>query len=138
MVIPYTFMSYKKSLKICRLLIAVLLFNTLSPVVMASQTMTGGSLDANTTLICTSVGLIRVSLDELTGDAQTQSNEFQDSQHCAYCKLFNDPINLNADNLAYPEPNSVITSNYRSVLSANSPQHVAKHALLRAPPLSFS
>jgi len=122
-------MSVKKSITICRILVALLIFNMTAPMAMADTN------DSNTVLICSTVGLIEVNIADLS---DTQSSEQSHiGQHCPFCTLSDSDYSINIDHLAYPKPDSEQTLHYQSVLPLSPAKAITKHALLRAPPISF-
>jgi len=120
-------MSVRRSLTICRVLVALLIFNIVAPMAMAD---TGNS---NTILICTTAGLVEVNIDDLS---EEQSNhQLQAGQHCSFCTLIDTDNVINADHLAYPAPNDQLALNYQSVSPKSPTKAITKHALMRAPPV---
>jgi len=122
-------MSYRNSLIICRLLVALLLFNFAAPMAMANSNA------SNTALLCTSAGLITINLADLSeakSDSQTHLAE-----HCPFC-FFNDlePL-IGADHLSYPTPDTQIALLYQSISPLSPSKAITKHALMRAPPFTL-
>ena len=115
----------------CRLLVALLLFNIVTPMAMAD------SNDPNTVLICTTAGLIEVNVDDFSSidkDGQTQKTT-QTAQHCSFCSLHDTDVSLDDNHLSYPSPDSRVSLHYQSVLTPPSFKSFAKHSPLRAPPV---
>ena len=121
-------MTSKKSLKICRLLVAVLLFNMAVPVIQAAEAGQEGY-----TLLCTSAGLIKVSLDG--ENFEPKSNQIPTGDHCQYCKLVDLPLNLSSDHLSYPVPDSNQALSDQNKLAPPASQHILEYVQLRAPPI---
>jgi len=122
-------MSVKNSLTICRILVALLIFNIAAPMAMA------GTSDDNTILICSTAGLIEVNVSDLSDNQGTNHSEL--AQHCPFCTLSDSDYSMNADHLAYPKPDSEQALHYQSVLPLSPAKAITKHALLRAPPFSL-
>jgi len=101
-----------------------------APVAMA------GTNDSNTVLICSTAGLIEVSIADLTNDSQ-KIDHSQVGQHCPFCTLSDSDYSINADHLAYPKPDSEQILHYQSILPLSPAKVINKHALLRAPPISL-
>jgi len=118
-------MSSSKSLKLCRLLVAVLLFNMVVPVIQAAE-----SGEAGYVLMCTSAGLVKVSLE-----GSSENPPASKGNHCPYCKLGDLSLHFVASNLPYPAPNSDLELNYLSFLAPLASQYVIKHVQVRAPPI---
>lgn len=127
-------MTYKNSLKICRLLVAVLLFNIVVPMAMAD------SSNANTILICSTAGLVEVNVSDLSNsveELETQKSQLsneQNAQHCPFCNLNDVEFKLNNLNLSYPSPDNRVISHYQSVARLAPAKTFAKNSPLRAPP----
>jgi len=119
-------MSYRNSLTICRLLVALLLFNMAAPIAMAS------SHTNDTILICSTAGLIEVNLSELSEDTDQTRAHLTD--HCPFCFLNDSEPLISADHLSYPTPDTQIALLYQSVLPSSPSEAITKHALMRAPP----
>jgi len=126
-------MKFRASIKLCRTLVIVLLFNIVTPVVLAGNEVEDGQI-----LLCTTAGLIKVDLADLFGESDELelTKSLSHGEHCPYCKLVDVPNGLQSNLLAYPAPDSVVALHYRSVLPTRAAQHIAKHTLLRAPPLN--
>jgi len=125
-------MSFRNSLKICRLLVAVLLFNMVAPIAMA------GSDNPNTALICTTAGLIEVNIDDLSEvDSSDVNANHHASQHCAFCKLTDSDISLNFNKAVYPVPSTDLVLHYQSIVPPSPSKVKNKHALMRAPPAIY-
>lgn len=125
-------MSFRNSLKICRLLVAVLLFNMAAPIAMAD------SNNPNTVLICSTAGLIEVNIDDLSEVESSGSSVLhQSSQHCAFCKLTDSDFSLNSYQGVYPAPSADLTLHYQSIVPPSPSKVIIKHALMRAPPAIY-
>ena len=121
-------MSVKKSITICRILVALLIFNIAMPMAVA------GVNDGNTALICTSAGFIKVNVDDFYGDSSSEEQAHSFLQHCTFCTFADSDSLFNADHLGYQKPDSELISHYESILPLSPAKAIIKHALLRAPP----
>lgn len=109
----------------------VLLFNTIAPAAMAADETENGQA-----LLCTTAGLIKVSLADF-GDGSDDSaadDISAGSEHCAYCKLAELPNHIQNDLPLYLAPDAIVALNYQSLLSTRAAQTIAEHRKLRAPP----
>ncbi len=120
-------MRFKNSLKICRLLVALLLFNMAVPLAAASLN------DSNTFLICTSAGFIEVSLDDMSETSSTNVHA-SSAEHCAFCKITDIDTLIGINKPVYRVPESNLVLNYKSVSPPSPQKLLIKHALMRAPP----
>lgn len=126
--------SLKPSLKLCRALVIVLLFNAIVPAVMAADKPENGQV-----LICTSAGLIKVSLGEFDGnsDGSVIDDNLANDEHCPYCQL-TELSNCVPQNLPpYLAPDAIIALSYQSLLTTRAAQYITEHRRLRAPPLGI-
>lgn len=125
-------MLHRRSSLLCRLLVAVLLFNMVAPLALADEPLDNGMV-----LICTSAGLVQVNLSD--SDATDADSSMSNSmQHCVYCKLFDSNSDFIAAQLPYPTPDNVVDLHYRSVNATRAAQHITQQVRLRAPPLFLS
>jgi len=125
-------MSFRNSLKICRLLVIVLLFNMIAPIAMA------GSDNPNTVLICSTAGLIEVNIDDLSEvQPSDDTTVHQASQHCAFCKLTDSDVSLDFNKAVYPVPSTDLVLHYQSIVPPSPSKVKIKHALMRAPPAVY-
>lgn len=125
-------MSLRNSLKICRLLVAVLLFNMVAPIAMASLG------NPNTVLICSTAGLIEVNIDDLSELQPSGGNvAHQTLEHCAFCKLADTSFSLNYHKTVYLAPSTDLVLHYQSIPLPSPSKAIIKHALMRAPPAIY-
>ena len=115
-------------------MVAMLLFNMVAPIAMANNNDT-----TNVALLCTSAGLIEVVItdsdQENSLNANLQSHSFAD--HCPFCNLSSLDFSLNTNKPIYPAPETNLALNYLSVPSPSPAKVIIKHALMRAPPVSY-
>lgn len=135
-------MTFRARLKLYRVLVLVLLFNSIAPAVMA-----GDKADSGSVLLCTSAGLIKVQLADL-GSANSlitqSSNSDQQGieasattmrgEHCPYCQLHELPDGAQSHLAPYPAPDAHVALHYRRVLPTDAALYGSFHAHLRAPP----
>jgi len=107
-------MTSQKCLKICRLLVAVLLFNMVAPILQAAEAGQEGYT---------------------TEFETTKNNHTPSGDHCPYCKLVDSSIDLSCDHLRYPVPDANLALNYHNTLAPSSLQHILDYVQLRAPPI---
>ena len=120
-------MSVKSSITICRILVALLIFNIAAPMAVADVN------NRNTILICSTAGLIQVNIADLS-DTKNEDHR-QAGQHCPFCTVHDFDFSINADHLPYPKPDNEQALHYQSVLPFSPAKTIPKHALLRAPPI---
>lgn len=141
-------MSYRQLLKTCRILVAVLLLNMVAPLVVQADDSSAY------TLICTSAGLTKVSLedfspinDELSNATKSNvtnsltekltSTDPLDSsiEHCVYCNLTDKPIYQSSAHLNYLSIEPEISVYYQTDTKRILSKSVLQYVQLRAPPL---
>ena len=124
-------MRFNHSLKLCRLLVALLLFNIATPLAAASLN------DSNTVLICTAAGFIEVNVDDMSEVPSSNAVDLHASQHCVFCKITDVDTFLNISEPAYLAPETDLVFNYQSIYPPSPQKFLIKHALMRAPPTVY-
>lgn len=136
-------MSYRQLLKTCRILVAVLLLNMVAPLVVQADDPSAY------TLICTSAGLTKTSLEDFSPISNELSNVTNsltekltstdplDSsiEHCVYCNLTDKPIYQSSAHLNYLSIEPEISVYYQTDTKRILSKSVLQYVQLRAPPL---
>lgn len=123
-------MTARRLLTISRIIVAVLLLNIASSAVWASA-----SDNSQYTWMCTSQGLVKVSLE---ADSEPDNASNLQASHCVYCKLIDQPVDLPKLNLGYPQPDVALILDYNNPQARMSLQPILSSVQLRAPPLLTS
>lgn len=124
-------MNYRQSLKICRILVAILLLNMIAPLVVQADDSSAY------TLICTSAGLVKVDIESYSPADNSDSSDGFDrsSNHCVYCQLTDQPA-FQAINLArHSTPPSNISLFNQRLEKSFSSKSLLRYVQLRAPPV---
>ena len=85
-----------KRLNICRLAVAILLFNTIAPALASVPADDFAANPLRYTLLCTSQGLTVVDLLSVM-DEDVKPNTSPPSNHCVYCLLNDTPLNVHVE-----------------------------------------
>lgn len=138
-------MSHRQLLKTCRILVAILLLNMVTPLVVQAEDSTAY------VLLCTSSGLSKLKLSDIPDSdsfalTSTIINETELTasesintvdatlEHCVYCNLTDKPIYHSSANSKTPLKNLEFNVYYQLDTKRFISKSVLQYVQLRAPP----